>query len=1348
MQIAKSCLVLFFILSLSNGSYAARYWVATLASNWNNTANWSNTSGGAGGFSVPGIADDVNFDNLGIGSCTIDAAVSVRSITVNALYPGTISQGANAISTVNAGSFSGGIFLGGSANITIGGNFTLAGTVFTSTSAVLELDNLSAAFTSGTFLHNNGTVRLNAATGQTISGTSPVFYTLEFVGKGNTYTLSSAGNITVLNSLNTSGSLFYNLATGTIDVKGDITSSNTAAGCGGDALININGTGTQNFTGSTVAGAGALSQLTINKSSGTLNLANFPAVSNNFTYTAGTVNAGTSTFCFAHGNTGSYNITGSVSLGNIEFIVNTSLLTVTVAATLTATGDLTLAGGGNLVINTGNINVNGNLTLTNTGNGGGGSATINIVGTGSQAIDGTAVTLNQSRLPILNINKGSGTLSLLGNISFSANVTYTTGTIDPGTATCYIVNNLTITGSFSVYTLSISPAGNTTLTIASGSTITATNLLDLENGSNYITINTGTIAAQGDIIDNNSSLIGGGTGTILINGTGAQNLTTTGIIDQGRLPSVTINKPSGTLTLPSLLTVKGNWTYTAGILDVSTNNSTVVFENTLNITGSHTLNNVIFDGSNNYTFTTAAGTTLTVSGTMSMIGTGNITLNTGTINLSGNLVLTNTGGGGGTSVIAFVSGANQAIISSLSINQNCLPSITINKPGGTLSFPSLITVKGSWTYTAGTLDVTTNNSTVVFASPLGGGMFGITGSHSLNNVTFEGNNNNTATVSTGTLLTVTGTLSTIGASNVFINTPVPGGTAINAQGDILINNTSATGGGTGLILINGSGAQALTSTVAAGQGLMPYITVQKPAGTLTLTGILSESRDWTYVSGTVDASTNSSTVVFGGNNLTITSNGMNFYHATVTSNTGILGNTLSVNGNLTINGTGVLAAGANTINLMGNWADRGTVGFTEGTSTVNFNGASLQTVTSPGGENFTSLTINNTGAGIQLVNSATVATTLTMTQGNIDLNGNALTLGLSVANNGTLAYTAGSMIGAGSFTRWFKPVVLADGSTAGLFPMGTTTDSRAFYVAAPSVAPATGGTIAVAYANATSNTTTPTYMDGGSTIMVRKDLNWTLTTGNGLAGGTYDLEVQGTGFGAIGTISDLRVTLAGSVVGTPGTNAGTTANPQINRTGLTLANLSNTFYIGSINAVSSPLPITLISFTAAVAGGNVTLDWETAAEMNNDYFTVQRSKDGTGWENIQQIAGSGNSNIVSTYTAYDRDPYPGISYYRLVQTDLDGKQSYSPIRSINIQQEFSRITLFPNPATDHIVITFPVAGKYEISLMNGAGQLMNAPVSYTGNRLVLPVSNRNAGIYFIHIVNENFRETRKIVIKR
>ncbi|HTB25348.1 MAG TPA: T9SS type A sorting domain-containing protein [Puia sp.] len=1342
----KICAGVLLILSLFFCQHlqAARFWIAATSSNWNNTANWSATSGGAGGATVPSIGDDVNFDGLGLGNCTIDIGVSVRSIAVAAAYTGTISQGGNTITTVNAASFLGGTFTGGTANITIGTIFTLNGTAFTSTSGILEIDGTSAAFTSAGFVHNSGTVRLNSFNPQALTGISPTFFILEFVGRANTYTLSSTGDITVLNSLNLTGTQFYNITTGIIDVKGNINSSNTATGSGGDATININGNSAQIFTGSTIAGAGAIPQLNIN-TTGTLALANFPAVSNNFTYTAGTINAGTSTFCFTHGNVGAYSITGTPTLNSISFPVNTSLLTLTIVNAITATSDLTIAGAGNLVLNIGSINVNGNFILTNTGNGGGGSATINIVGAGAENLDGTAVTVNQSRLPVININKTTGTLSLLGNISFASNVTYTAGSIAPGTSTCYVVNNLTITGSFSLNNLTIQAAGGTTVNVTAGSVVTATNTLDLENAANLITINTGTIAVQGNIIDNNTNLTGGGSGTILINGGGAQTITTTGVIDQGRFPSVTINKVTGTLTLPTLMTVRGNWTYTAGTIDVTTNNSTVVFNNSLNITGTHTLNNITFDGSNNWNFVTAVGTTITVLGNISMIGTGNITLNTGTFNLLGNLALSNTGGGGGTSVINISGTGAQAITSALLINQNCLPSVTINKTSGTLTFPALITVRGNWTYIAGIYDVTTNNSTIVFGDPLGSGLMSLTGTHTLNNVTFEANNNHTCTMTAGTVLTITGTLATLGAANMFINTPVIGTTAVQAQGNISIGNTGVGGGGTGQILINGTAAQLFSSTVAASQGLMPFLTIQKTSGTLTMNGIISESRSWTWSSGTVDAATNLSTVVFGGNNLTITSTGMSFYHTVFAASTNTLANSMTILGNLTINGTGILAPAANTINLTGNWTDRATAGFTEATSTVNFNGTALQTITTPGGENFTNLIINNSGPGIQLENNVQDATTLTMTAGNIDLNTNSLTLGLTAVNNGTLTWTSGTIINTGSFIRWFKTTTIAAGSSAGLFPMGTAVDYRPIFISAPLLGPTTGGTVTVGYNDATTNSVV-SFADGLFTVVVRKDLNWTMSTA-GLAGGLYNMQIQGTDYGLIGAVSDLRLTLLNSVVGIAGVNAGTTSNPQVNRTGLSAANLTNTFYLGSINAVSTPLPVTLVSFNAFLSGQRVDLKWETAIETDNDYFTVLRSKDGQQWETITRINGKGNSVSNKFYETYDDNPLSGQSFYKLENTDFDGQVYFSPVVMVNNGIEVNHVSMYPNPASSTLLITSSTNESYSIKVYNSLGQLMQI-VANNVSAKNLDVSGLPAGVYFIHLLFPSFTLTKTVVISK
>ncbi|HEV3250436.1 MAG TPA: hypothetical protein VGZ71_05760, partial [Puia sp.] len=344
--------------------------------------------------------------------------------------------------------------------------------------------------------------------------------------------------------------------------------------------------------------------------------------------------------------------------------------------------------------------------------------------------------------------------------------------------------------------------------------------------------------------------------------------------------------------------------------------------------------------------------------------------------------------------------------------------------GGTsfVSTSGLLQLDQNCTFTSGSF--THNSGTVKFKSTVSPTISGT--SQTFFNLSFESNVPQTYTISTGTVLTVTGTLNTLGTANNSISTPVAGTSAIQAQGNIVINNTGAGGGGTAAILINGGGAQTLSSTSASGQGRLPYIIIQKVTGTLSLTGIISESRDWTYTSGTVDATTAGSTVVFGGNNLTIKSAGMNFYNVSFIANTSTLGNSLTVNNNLTISGLSILAAGANTINLAGNWANWGQTGFSEATSTVNFNGSAVQTITTPGGEIFTNLIVNNSGAGIKLINITTITTTLTMTLGNIDLNTNALTLGLSVANNGTLAYTAGTMINTGSFTRWLKAAVIAN----------------------------------------------------------------------------------------------------------------------------------------------------------------------------------------------------------------------------------------------------------------------------------------------------------------------------------
>jgi hypothetical protein len=600
-----------------------------------------------------------------------------------------------------------------------------------------------------------------------------------------------------------------------------------------------------------------------------------------------------------------------------------------------------------------------------------------------------------------------------------------------------------------------------------------------------------------------------------------------------------------------------------------------------------------------------------------------------------------------------------------------------------------------------------------------------------------GNGNNYNFNSTGNI-TVSRALNISGTLFCRINTGV-----FDVTGDINISNTATGTAGSARINLDGSGNQTIASTVAAGMGVLPNISIQKISGTLVLSGIISVGRDWTYVSGAVDAVSNSSTVVFGGNSLDITGSGMSFYHVTIASNTISLLNDLTVSGNLTLSG-GTLKPGANTINLAGNWNNSGGA-FTEATSVVNLNGTGLQSITSAG-ENFYDLTSDNTGSGIRLTDALVVRNTLTMNQGNIDLNGQAMTLGTSGANRGALVHNNGSMINAGSFTRWFNSSTIADGSVSGLFPIGTATDYRPFSVSAPVTKPSSGGTITLSYTDAAGNMAL-SIPDGAFTVHIRKNLNWSVSTGNGLAGGSYNLDVQGTGFGQIGNLNDLRLTLAGSVVGSAGANAGTTANPQINRNGLSLTNLNSTFYIGSVDPVGTTLPVSLISFTATGLGNRVRLDWVTSSEINSDHFTVQRSADAKDWEEILRVNAAVNSNTDSHYTGYDETPLHGTAYYRLKQTDRNGRETFSEIRKTETS-ESPDIKIYPNPATDYIHVSVPGAAKLWIGLFNINGQKINVPVHYQENNASVSVSGIPAGVYLIRISRATSVETRKLLIRR
>jgi len=118
----------------------------------------------------------------------------------------------------------------------------------------------------------------------------------------------------------------------------------------------------------------------------------------------------------------------------------------------------------------------------------------------------------------------------------------------------------------------------------------------------------------------------------------------------------------------------------------------------------------------------------------------------------------------------------------------------------------------------------------------------------------------------------------------------------------------------------------------------------------------------------------------------------------------------------------------------------------------------------------------------------------------------------------------------------------------------------------------------------------------------------------------------------------------------------------------------------------SPLPIELTGFSATISESHVVCEWSTASEVNNNYFTLERSTDGVHFDSLLSVDGAGNSTQALYYRAVDNNPLNGDSYYRLKQADFDGQFSYSEIEHVHFGNSDSYV-LYPNPSNGKFFIS-------------------------------------------------------------
>lgn len=193
------------------------------------------------------------------------------------------------------------------------------------------------------------------------------------------------------------------------------------------------------------------------------------------------------------------------------------------------------------------------------------------------------------------------------------------------------------------------------------------------------------------------------------------------------------------------------------------------------------------------------------------------------------------------------------------------------------------------------------------------------------------------------------------------------------------------------------------------------------------------------------------------------------------------------------------------------------------------------------------------------------------------------------------------------------------------------------------------------------------------------------------------------------------------------------ATLDANANDLTVTGQSTEYLLGSSG---NPLPVELLSFDCELWNENqVKLSWQTAIEINNDFFTIERSADGSTWSEIKNIEGAGNSVDVLNYNTIDEKPLPGLSYYRLKQTDFDGTFSYSELRTVSIEGvENAEIFIYPNPTDGKLLIEGSAIELESVKVYNHLGaeiKILNLENARTDNKLTLDLSQLPYGVYLV-----------------
>jgi hypothetical protein len=202
--------------------------------------------------------------------------------------------------------------------------------------------------------------------------------------------------------------------------------------------------------------------------------------------------------------------------------------------------------------------------------------------------------------------------------------------------------------------------------------------------------------------------------------------------------------------------------------------------------------------------------------------------------------------------------------------------------------------------------------------------------------------------------------------------------------------------------------------------------------------------------------------------------------------------------------------------------------------------------------------------------------------------------------------------------------------------------------------------------------------------------------------------------------------------------------------GSVTANSLNTFCPWVLSLALAPLPVELLNFNASCVNNDVVLEWCTASEKDNSYFTIEQSDDGVNFASIGQLAGKGTTNQKHCYK-YLSTSVSDISYFKLKMTDKYGMQSASKIISLTGCNSNEENVLLANDGSSEVgvILNSLYDQNLQLHVHNALGQLIEIKEikAFKGyNNIRIDLKNVSNALYYVSVYNGNEKKTSKKII--